>query len=182
VKQNQVGISFDRDGTSKTENNLLRRLETLGPIPRSVDVIRETTESGVRAFITKNQTGISCGFLTEDDLSATHKHLADLLKKRPTHVDAIYYCLHHPKYAKPLYNVACRCRKPDIGMLTKAGAEFNVDLQKCFVVEDPCVDTKRVKKAGCSTFLVLTRYGVTERNECIADKDVDYVVNNPHEA
>jgi D-glycero-D-manno-heptose 1,7-bisphosphate phosphatase len=81
VKRQLVGIFFDRDGTINTEIDFLRKPEELELIPKSVDAIREANESGVKVFIITNQSGIARGFLTENDLSAVHKHLVDLLKK-----------------------------------------------------------------------------------------------------
>ena len=182
MKRQLVGIFFDRDGTINTEIDFLRKPEELELIPKSVDAIREANESGVKVFIITNQSGIARGFLTENDLSAVHKHLVDLLKKRHAYVDAIYYCPHHPEYGKPPYNIACQCRKPNIGMLKKAETEFNLSLKKSFVVGDRCVDAKAGRMAGCTTFLVLTGYGMTERDECVASSYVDYVVDDAYDA
>ncbi len=182
MKHKQVGIFFDRDGTINTEIDFLRKPEELELIPKSVDAIREANESGLKVFIITNQSGIARGFFTEHDLAAVHKRLADLLKKQHAHIDAIYFCPHHPEYGKPPYNVACQCRKPDIGMLKKAETEFNLDLIKSFVVGDRCVDVRAGRRAGCTTFLVLTGYGMTERYECATNADVDYVVNDAYDA
>jgi D-glycero-D-manno-heptose 1,7-bisphosphate phosphatase len=182
VKRKQVGIFFDRDGTINTEIDFLRKPEELKLIPKAVDAIREANDSGLKVFIITNQSGIARGFLTENDLAVVHKRLVELLKKQHAHVDGIYYCPHHPEYGKPPYNVACQCRKPNIGMLKKAEIEFNLDLKNSFVVGDRCVDAKAGKKAGCTTFLVLTGYGVTEQNECAVNAEVDYVVDDAYDA
>lgn len=182
MKSKQAGISFDRDGTINTEIDFLCKPDELEIIPKSVDAIREANKLGVKVFIIINQSGIARGFLSEADLSAVHKRLRDLLKKQDAHIDSIYYCPHHPEFGKPPYNVTCDCRKPDIGMLRKAQTEFNHDLKKSFVVGDRCVDVKAGKKAGCTTFLVLTGYGTTERDECVKTVGVDYVVDNAYAA
>jgi len=178
VKQKQVGIFFDRDGTINTEIDFLRKPEELDLIPRSADAIRGANELGLKVFIITNQSGIARGFLTENDLSAVHKRLADLLKQQHAHVDSIYYCPHHPEYGIPPYNISCECRKPGPGMLKQAESEFNLDLKKSYVVGDRCVDVQAGKRAGCTTFLVLTGYGATQRNDCGAGGEIDYVVDD----
>jgi hypothetical protein len=67
-------------------------------------------------------------------------------------------------------------------MFVKAAAEFNDNLRKSIDVGDRCVDTVGWRTAACTPFLVLTRYGVYERNECITNTDVGYVVHNDYEA
>lgn len=181
MKSDHVGIFFDRDGTINTEVDFLRKPQELKLIPRSVQAIREANELGVKVFIITNQSGIARGFLTEHDLSQVHRHLRDLLKRQHAHIDAIYYCPHHPEFGKPPYNIACRCRKPDIGMLNKAEEEFKINLGKSYVVGDRCVDVRAGKNAGCTTFLVLTGYGATERRECVS-AGVDYIEENAYDA
>jgi D-glycero-D-manno-heptose 1,7-bisphosphate phosphatase len=182
VKREQVGIFFDRDGTISTEIDFLRKPEELELMPKTAQAIREANELGINVFIITNQSGIAGGFLTEGDLSAVHARLRTLLRRQNAHVDAIYYCPHHPDYGNPPYNVPCRCRKPDTGMLKKARKEFNLNLKRSFVVGDRSVDVQKGQNAVCTSFLVLTGYGKTERSECGHSKEVNYVADNAYDA
>lgn len=182
MKQEQVGIFFDRDGTINTEIDFLRRPEELELIPKSAQAIREANDLGIRVFIITNQSGIARGFLTEQDLAGVHRRLKALLRKQRAHVDAIYYCPHHPAYGKPPYNIRCDCRKPKIGMLRKAEKDFNLNLGKSFVVGDRCVDVQAGLNAGCTSFLVLTGYGKTERGDCVRSIGIDHVAEDAYDA
>ncbi len=182
MKQDQVGIFFDRDGTINTEVDFLRNPDELELIPKSAQAIREANELGIKVFVITNQSGIARGFLTEDDLSAVHSKLKELLKPHRAHVDAIYYCPHHPELGNPPYNIRCHCRKPDTGMLRKAEREFHIDLRKSFVVGDRCVDVKAGLNAGCTPFLVLTGYGKTEQRECRETAGTHHTADDAYDA
>ena len=52
------------------------------------------------------------------------------------HIDAFYYCPHHPQGAVSELAVRCRCRKPETGMLEQAAAEWPVDLARSFLIGD----------------------------------------------
>ena len=182
MKFDDVGIFFDRDGTINTEVDFLSDPDELELIPGAADVIHEANTLGLKVFVITNQSGIARGKLTEQDLTAVHKRLEHLLAQKKAHIDSIYYCPHHPDSGKPPYNTACDCRKPGTGMLKKAVEEFHVDLSKSFVVGDRCVDMKAGENAGCSSILVLTGYGSTEKDECLANGRVDFVAEDVQEA
>ncbi len=182
MKREHVGIFFDRDGTINTEIDFVRKPEELQLIPESAQAIREANELGIKVFIITNQSGIARGFLTERDLAAVHGQLRHLLKEHRAHVDAIYYCPHHPEYGTPPYNVRCRCRKPDIGMLKRAEKEFDVNLARSFVVGDRCVDIHAGRRAGCTPYLVLTGYGRTEQRECSQLIGTENIADNAYGA
>lgn len=177
-----VGIFFDRDGTINTEVDFLRSPDELELIPKAAQAIREANSLGLKVFVITNQSGVARGLLTEADLAGVHHRLRVLLESHGARIDAIYYCPHHPEFGKPPYNIPCDCRKPDIGMLTRAASEFNIALRKSFLVGDRAADMSAGKKAGCTTILVLTGYGKTEEAECVAARNVDFVAENAYSA
>jgi D-glycero-D-manno-heptose 1,7-bisphosphate phosphatase len=182
VKVEHVGVFFDRDGTINTEVDFLRKPEELVLIPKAAQAIREANQLGVKVFVITNQSGIARGFLTEKDLSAIHTQLhQQILRDAGAKIDAIYYCPHHPEFGKPPYNVDCTCRKPGIGMLTKAADEFHIDLHRSFLVGDRFADIKAGKSAGCTTYLVQTGYGIAEQEECVSSGLTDHVVADAYE-
>lgn len=67
-------------------------------------------------------------------------------------------------------------------MLTAAAREFGIDLSKSFVVGDRFVDVKTGENAGCKTVLVLTGYGETEKQECLANARVDHIAEDAYSA
>ena len=88
--------------------------------------------------------------------------MKERLAKRGAHIDAIYYCPHHPEARVARYQLDCDCRKPKPGMLIKAEKELDIDLRQSFVVGDKLSDIEAGKKVGCRTVLVKTGYGAME--------------------
>jgi D-glycero-D-manno-heptose 1,7-bisphosphate phosphatase len=182
VKVDQVGLFFDRDGTLNTELDFISRPGELQLIPNAARAIREANEFGIKVFVITNQSGIARGLFTETDLVAIHQKLVTVLAHEGARVDAIYYCPHHPEYGKTPYKKACSCRKPKPGMLKKAGREHGIKLSHSFVIGDRFIDMQAGKAAGCRTGLVLTGYGVVEREECMKARNVDFIARDAYEA
>ena len=182
MKVDQVGLFFDRDGTLNTELDFISRPGELQLIPNAARAIREANEFGIKVFVITNQSGIARGLFTETDLVAIHQKLVTVLAHEGARVDAIYYCPHHPEYGKTPYKKACSCRKPKPGMLKKAGREHGINLSHSFVIGDRFIDMQAGKAAGCRTGLVLTGYGVVEREECMKARNVDFIARDAYEA
>ena len=60
--------------------------------------------------------------------------------KDGAYIDGLYYCPHHPHKGyegeRPELKIECECRKPKPGMLMKAAKDFNVDLEKSWMIGD----------------------------------------------
>ena len=180
---NRGGIFLDRDGTINTEVDYLSTPDQLELIPRSADAIREANGLGFKVFIITNQSGIARGILTEQQLSLVHDELNRRLTELDAHIDAFYFCPHHPDYGAAEYKKDCDCRKPNTGMIRQAAKEFNIDLQQSFVIGDRINDIQTGNNAGIPSILVLTGYGKKERTmfpESAAD--IDYVADDLYDA
>jgi histidinol phosphatase-like enzyme len=81
------------------------------------------------------------------------------LKKENAFLDRIYYCPHHPEGSIKEYAVACNCRKPKIGLIEKARNDYNLDIEKSFMIGDMMRDIECGLNAGLKTILVKTGYG-----------------------
>lgn len=182
MKLNDVGIFFDRDGTINVDADYLSDPDDLELIPGAVEAIRDANRLGVRAFVITNQSGVARGLYSEDDVKAVHQRLIRLLARDGAHIDAFYYCPHHPEYGEAPYRRVCSCRKPKIGMLLQAQKEFGITLAASFVVGDKGTDLQAGRAAGCGTVLVLTGYGATEVEECRKAGTVDLVAADILEA
>ncbi|MCL5292014.1 MAG: HAD family hydrolase [Actinobacteria bacterium] len=114
-------------------------------------------EAGIRAIVVTNQPGLAKGTLTEENLSAIHKKLAEGLAAEGGRLDGVYHCPHHPT-GSPLgdsrYIRVCECRKPLPGLIKIAAEEHNVDLSQSYMIGDGITDIQAGKAAGCKTILV----------------------------
>jgi D-glycero-D-manno-heptose 1,7-bisphosphate phosphatase len=178
-----IGIFLDRDGTINEELEFISDPENVVLIPGSVDAIREANRLGLKVFVITNQSGIARGLIKEEDLVRVHNKLVKLLNAENAHLDAIYFCPHHPDYGEPPYRTLCDCRKPNTGMLKQAEAEFNIDLKKSFIIGDKIIDIQMAHAVGAKSILVLTGYGKNQI-EIIKSQNiyVDYIAENLHDA
>lgn len=177
------GIFLDRDGTINKEVDFLSSPLGLELLPDSAKAIREAKDLGFKVFIITNQSGVARGLLTERDLEEIHTRLVDVLAAEHAHIDAIYYCPHHPDFGSGEYRKECDCRKPNIGMVTQAAREFDVDPKASFVIGDRMIDIQLGRNIKAKSILVLTGYGRDEQALCRKEGiPIDYVAENLYDA
>lgn len=152
-------IFLDRDGTINEEVNYLYKKEDLKLIKHAADAIALFNEAGYQVVVVTNQAGVARGYYTEEDVKVLHEYLNEVLKKSHAHIDAFYYCPHHPEYGIGEYKTICRCRKPDIGLLEQAEEQEKVDKTGSWMIGDKLSDTKAGNKYGIRSILVGTGYG-----------------------
>jgi D-glycero-D-manno-heptose 1,7-bisphosphate phosphatase len=64
------------------------------------------------------------------------------------HIDAYYYCPHHPEGSVAPYGQVCSCRKPAPGMINTALSEWSVDARGSFLIGDRPSDIEAARAAG----------------------------------
>jgi D-glycero-D-manno-heptose 1,7-bisphosphate phosphatase len=179
VSQRQAGAVFlDRDGTIIEEIGYLDRIERLDLYPWSIDAIRALNRAGFPVVLVTNQSGIARGFFTEAIVEEVHRHLASLLAEGGAHIDAYYYCPHHPDGKIEAYARRCECRKPGRGLVDRAVEEFGIDPRRSFVVGDRWLDVQLARAVGGRGILVRTGYGAVEEQRPTASVTADAIVDN----
>lgn len=156
VDRPRRAVFLDRDGTLNVEVNYLHRVEDFVLIPGAAQAVRALNAADYLAIVVTNQAGIARGYYDAAAMHALHAHLAVLLQAENAHIDAIYFCPHHPDFG-----AACDCRKPQSGMLLQAANEHAIDLRHSWLVGDTITDLQAGMGAGCRTILVRTGYGAT---------------------
>lgn len=135
---------FDRDGTINVDTGHLHEPEKLELIPSTVDIMRGYSDDpDFKVVVVTNQAGIAKGFYTEADMRRLHRYMENELEKLGVHVDAWYFCPHHPDYTGP-----CECRKPAPGMLLAAMRDFAALPEDCVMYGDKVTDKNAAMKAG----------------------------------
>ena len=102
------------------EVNYLHRKEDLKLIDGTAEAIRLLNEDGYKVIVITNQAGVARGYYTEADVKILHDYMNEVLERDGAHVDAFYYCPHHPEHGIGLYKKKCHCRKPETGMFEMA--------------------------------------------------------------
>ncbi|MFQ5520252.1 MAG: D-glycero-alpha-D-manno-heptose-1,7-bisphosphate 7-phosphatase, partial [Candidatus Methylomirabilia bacterium] len=131
-------------------------------LPRSAKAIGLLNEAGLRAVMVTNQSGVARGYLSEKVLDAVHAELVAQLQTEGAFLDGIYVCRHHPIEGEPPYRARCDCRKPEPGLLLRASKDLKLDLGVSYMVGDKIVDVETASRAGLTSILVLTGYGLGE--------------------
>ena len=178
-----IAVFLDRDGTINEDTGYIDSPDRLVLISGASSAIKELNLKGFRTVVITNQSGVGRGYFSKEALDTVNKRLEWLIKKQGAHLDAIYYCPHHP-------DDNCECRKPATGLLEKAKRDFNIDFKKSYVVGDKASDVEIAKNIGCKVILVLTGMGKDEKKKLqsapsyIADdlKDaVEWIIKDSHQ-
>ena len=148
-------VFLDRDGTLIEEVGYLDRAERVELYPYSADALRALNRAGLRIVMVTNQSGVARGFFSESEIKAVHAHIERLLADAGAHIDAYYYCPHHPDGKVVEYARVCDCRKPGRGLVDSAA--------------------RALGGAGVS---VRTGYGLTEEQKPVEGLEADAVVDN----
>jgi D-glycero-D-manno-heptose 1,7-bisphosphate phosphatase len=123
-------------------------------LPGVPAAIRRLNRLGMPVVIVSNQPGIAKGHFTAQTLRRFDRRLKTELQKAGAHLDAIYYCLHHPQAVRPKRRRRCACRKPGIGLLLRAARELGLELSRSYMVGDGLTDIEAGVRAGCRTVFV----------------------------
>ncbi|MEA3465362.1 MAG: D-glycero-beta-D-manno-heptose 1,7-bisphosphate 7-phosphatase [Thermodesulfobacteriota bacterium] len=161
----QKAVFLDRDGTINVERDYLFRCEEFEFIPGVPQAIKQLNDAGFLVVVVTNQSGVARGYYSEGDVERLHEFVQLQLADYGAHVDAFYYCPHHPDKGNDPYLKQCRCRKGQPGMLLDAAREFDIDLPHSFMVGDKLADVEAGFAAGCVPLLVLTGHGEVEKDK-----------------
>lgn len=116
--------------------------------------LRLFSRLGYLLIVVSNQPGVAQGRFAESALPAVRRRLERLLCREGVRLTDFYYCPHDVKGAVAAYAKACSCRKPLPGMLLRAAAEHDIDLDASWMVGDILHDIEAGIRAGCRTVLI----------------------------
>jgi len=148
-------IFMDRDGTVSEEIGYMYHTHLYKPFPWTGAAIRKINESGMKAILITNQSGVERGYFPESQVHDVHDILRAELARHDAILDAVYFCPHQPE-------TGCDCRKPRPGMLLRAKEDLNLDLSQSYMIGDRYLDVDVAYAAGAHSVLVLTGNGQTE--------------------
>jgi D-glycero-D-manno-heptose 1,7-bisphosphate phosphatase len=147
-------LFLDRDGVIVEDVDALLRPDQLVLLPGAAEAVKRASASGRAVVVVTNQPVVARGLVDEDGVRAVHAALDAMLRAGGACVDAYYFCPHHPRATLERYRVACECRKPRPGLLTRAASELALDLGASVMVGDRLSDVTAGARAGCKTVLV----------------------------
>jgi len=139
---------LDRDGVLNRDQGYVWRREDFHWLPGAQCAVKRLNEAGYLVFVVSNQAGVAHGLYRPEDVEALHRWVNGELGRGGAHIDAFYYCPHHPSEGQGAYRVACDCRKPAPGMLLRAMREWPIDRGLSFMIGDKDIDMAAASAAG----------------------------------
>ena len=152
-------LFMDRDGTISEEVGYVNHPSRFRLFPYTADAIKLLNDNGWLAILVTNQAGVARGYFSEDVIAQVHERLRNDLENASARLDAIYYCAHHPSVGEPPYRFDCDCRKPKPGLIERAAADFEIALERSWMVGDRYGDVELARNAGLHSAFVLSGYG-----------------------
>jgi len=140
-------VFLDRDGVLVRDVHYLKKPSQIELLPGIASLT--SLQDRFRLIVATNQSGIGRNLFTESDLLVIHSALVHQLSRHDILIDAFYYCPHLPSAANEAYRVTCECRKPKPGLLSRAAADWGIDLKCSYMVGDSLRDMA----AGCAAGL-----------------------------
>ena len=156
----QIAVFLDRDGTINEEMGYINHIDRFVLLPGVGAAIRRINESGFKAVVVTNQSGVARGYFPMELIDQVHDKMKTLLKEQGAFLDGVYTCTHGP--GEEGTRRSCTCRKPGIGLMEQAAEELKLDLQRSYVVGDRLRDIEMARNGGAKAVLVLTGYGKGE--------------------
>jgi D-glycero-D-manno-heptose 1,7-bisphosphate phosphatase len=144
---------LDRDGVLNVDTAYVYRAEDFSWTEGAIDAVRTLNDAGYLAIVTTNQSGVARGLYDEPAVAALHAWMNEELARHGAHIDAFYYCPHHPQGTVARYARDCDSRKPGPGMLLRAMRELPVRKEGSFAVGDKDTDMEAARRAGIPGYL-----------------------------
>ncbi len=136
-------VLLDRDGVLNHDSpNFILTPTQWQPIAGSLCAVASLNDLGVKVALCSNQSAVGRGLMTMTTLLQIDQTMRNALASSGAHLDATYYCPHHP-------NDQCRCRKPRPGLLQRAIAHFAVPPERTLFIGDRDTDVAAADAVGC---------------------------------
>jgi D-glycero-D-manno-heptose 1,7-bisphosphate phosphatase len=151
-------IILDRDGViNQDRDDYVKSVDEWIPLPGSLEAIALLNQAGYQIAIATNQSGLSRGYFTINDLHAMHSKMDKLLQPLGGHIDSIFFCPHTDSHG-------CECRKPAPGLMKEIALRYKKTgstqpLLGVPIVGDSLRDLEAGIALGATPHLVLTGKG-----------------------
>jgi D-glycero-D-manno-heptose 1,7-bisphosphate phosphatase len=148
-------VFLDRDGTILEEVEFLHDPAAVRLLSGAAPAIRRLNDARWPAVLVTNQSGIARGLYTADAFYAVQRRIDELLRAGGAHLDAVFFCPHHPDFTGP-----CQCRKPGTKLFRDAQTQLGgIDLAHSWYVGDRVTDVIPAATLQGHGMLVLTGLG-----------------------
>jgi D-glycero-D-manno-heptose 1,7-bisphosphate phosphatase len=141
-------LLLDRDGTLNVNRGWVHRSEDFSWIDGAPEAIKWANDQNILVCVITNQGGIARGYYSEEEFRAFTAWIEEELAAWGAHIDATYYCPHHPTAGVGAYRRECLCRKPAPGLIKRALDEWGFDPARSVMIGDADHDMLAAAAAG----------------------------------
>jgi imidazoleglycerol-phosphate dehydratase/histidinol-phosphatase len=151
-------VFFDRDGTLIEHVHHLVDHELVVLKPDLIESLSKLTERGFSLGMVTNQSVISRGLATIEDVQKINNVIENRLSEVGISFELILICPH-------VEEDSCECRKPKTGLLNDLIQEKSIDFANSFMVGDQSSDIQFGRNLGVKT----AQLGLSSNPESQAD-------------
>ncbi len=151
------GVFFEMDGVLVQK----ARLEPDGTVPflaRAVEALSRIDPRQFRLFVATSRQDIAFGELKERDFTRFCEAFLTRMHAEGIPITKIYSCPYHPK-GKGRFRKESVFRKPGPGIFKMAQQEFDLNLQRSWMIGHTTADVLAAQRAELGTILVRTGNG-----------------------
>jgi D-glycero-D-manno-heptose 1,7-bisphosphate phosphatase len=161
-------VFLDRDGTVMEDVHYIKSPLQVKLLPGAAAAVKALNDAGVRVVVVTNQSGIARGLLTVEDYEKVRERFEALLAESGAHVDASYFCPHHPDVTGQ-----CDCRKPGTKMFEDAIRDWKIDSARAAYLGDRWRDVAASTKLGGRGVLVPSPVTTDEDRRLASDAGIE---------
>lgn len=154
---NKAAIFLDRDGTIIKDAGYIKNLQDVEFFNESFPALLQLQERFL-LFIITNQSGISKGLTTEDEVKTVNGYVVETLKSKGINIEYVYCCPHSDEDN-------CICKKPKPYFIYEAEKLFQLELKNSYIIGDHPSDVECGLNAGIIPIYLLTGHGEKHRHE-----------------
>jgi histidinol-phosphate phosphatase family protein len=147
-------VFLDKDGTLIEDVPFNVDPDLIRLTAGAAEGTRALHAAGYRLVIVSNQSGVARGLFPRAALRSVERRVRQLLDAVGVPLAGFYDCPHHPEGTVPDYAVACKCRKPEPGLILRAARELGLDPARSWLIGDILDDVEAGGRAGCRTVLL----------------------------
>jgi D-glycero-D-manno-heptose 1,7-bisphosphate phosphatase len=142
----RAGLFLDRDGVinERIFGSYVTNWSEFKFTPGIVTALCQISSLKLPMIVVSNQAGVGKNLITKEQLADITQRFVRELAAAGARIDAVYYCPHRP-------DENCRCRKPATGLLTRAAADWNIDLRGSVLIGDSQSDLSAAEAVGCKS-------------------------------
>lgn len=148
-------VFLDRDGVLNRDLGYIGTPADFHWIEGAKTLVRWLNDRHKLVVVITNQSGIGRGRLTQAEFVSLSLWMQRDLRSQGGHLDAVYYCPHHPSAAQTVFRQECLCRKPGPGLLLAAMRDLAADPKTSTFIGDKSTDVEAGERAGVRTELFL---------------------------